>query len=106
MVVWLALAALVVGIVVGLAVAIYRGFCLWRLMKRTSGAFTAELDRISRVTAEIDGQLQRADASMGRLSDAHERLLQSRSRLDVQLAAVREARAQVARTLWFVPGLG
>ena len=106
MAVWLALVVLVIGIVAGAAVATYRGICLWRLAKRTGGAFTAELDRISRVTAEIDGQLRRAEASAERLSAAQERLSASRARLDVQRAAVREARAQVARTLWFVPGLG
>jgi hypothetical protein len=39
------------------------------------------------------------------LTAATNRLSTSRSQLDVQLAAVREARAQVRRTFWFVPGL-
>jgi hypothetical protein len=103
---WIALAALVVGLGIGLAVAVYRGICLWRLGKRTSAAFTAELDRIAQVTAQIDGHLQRASESAERLSEAQQRLARSRAQLDVQLAAVREARAQVARTFWFVPGLG
>ena len=104
MVVWIALAALVVALAVGLAVAAYRGICAWRLLKRTGGTFTAELDRISHVTEEIDGQLARASAAGERLTEAQERLRHSRARLDVQLAAVREARAQLARAFWFVPG--
>jgi hypothetical protein len=103
---WVALAVLLVGVAAGLGVAVYRGVCLWRLTKRTTRAFGAELDRISRVTAEIDDQLRRADESAKRLGASRERLEASRAKLEVQLAAVREARAQLARTFWFVPGVG
>jgi hypothetical protein len=106
MAVWIALAVLVVGLAVGITVAVYRGICLWRLAKRTGATFGAELDRISRAAAEIEEQLARAEASAARLSEASERLRVSRARLDVQLAAVRRARAQVARAFWFVPGVG
>ena len=105
MAIWLALAALLAGVATGLVVAVYRGICLWRLTKRTGAAFTAELDRISSAAAEIDGQLARANAAGARLTEAQERLHASRGRLDVQLAAVREARRQVGRVFWFVPGL-
>ncbi len=105
MAIWFALAALLAGVAAGLVVAVYRGFRLWRLTKRTGARFTAELDRISRTAAEIDGQLARASAAGERLTETQERLRVSRGRLDVQLAAVREARAQVGRVFWFVPGL-
>jgi hypothetical protein len=105
MAVWIALALLLVAVVAGVAVALYRGICLWRLAKRTGRVFDVELERISSAAAEIEEQLARADASTARLSEAAERLRRSRARLDVQLAAVREARGQVARVFWFVPGL-
>ena len=40
-----------------------------------------------------------------RLQAATDRLAVSRAKLNVQLAAVREARAQVRRVFWFVPGI-
>ena len=104
MAVWIALAALLVALVAGLTVVTYRAIRTWRLVKRTSAAFTAELDRISRTTAEIDDQLARAGAAGERLTEAQERLRLSKARLDIQLAAVREARGQLARVFWFVPG--
>ncbi len=101
---WIALAVLVAGIAVGLTVAIYRGICLWRLTKRTGRVFGTEIDHISRVTGEIEGQLARAEASSARLAAAAARLQATRARLDVQLGALQEARVQLARTFWFLPG--
>jgi DNA repair ATPase RecN len=103
-VIWVALLVLVNSLVLGLGVAVYRGVCTWRLLKRTGRAFGAELERISSAAAEIEGQLARADASARKLTEAHERLRASRARLGVQRSALREARTQVARTFWFVPG--
>ncbi len=102
--VWIALAAFFVALAAGITIAAYRAIRTWRLLKRTGGSFTAELDRIALATAEIDGHLARASASSGQLSEAQARLSASRARLEVQLAAVREARGQLARVFWFVPG--
>lgn len=104
MAIWIALAVLVASLAVGLAFAVYRGFRTWRRLKRTGRAFTAELERIAGATAEIDAHLDRAGASGERLSEAQARLRAARARLDVQLAAVREARGQLARMFWFLPG--
>jgi hypothetical protein len=104
MAIWFALAAYLACLAAGLAFVAYRAICAWRRVKRTGAAFTAELDRIARVTGEIEEQQVRANAAVERLADAQQQLRVSRARLDVQLAAVREARAQVARVLWFVPG--
>ena len=104
MAIWLALAALVACLAFGITLVVYRAIRTWRLLKRTGAAFTAELDRISGVAAEIDGQLARAGAAVERLGAVQERLQASRARLDVQLAAVREARGQLMRVFWFVPG--
>ena len=103
-VVWVATLVLAASLALGLGVAVYRGVCTWRLLKRTGRVFGAELERISSTAAEIEGQLARADASARKLAEAQERLSASRARLDVQRAALREARTQVARTFWFVPG--
>jgi hypothetical protein len=103
-VIWVALLVLAALLALGLGVAVYRGVCVWRSVKRTGRTFGAELDRISRAAAEIEGQLARADASARKLAEAQERLSASRARLDVQRSALREARTQVARTFWFVPG--
>ena len=78
---------------------------LWRLVKRTGDAFGGETARISRATAQIEGHLAEASAAAVRLKEASARLADARARLDLQLAAVREARADVRRALWFVPGL-
>lgn len=102
--IWVALLVLAASLVLGLGVGAYRGICTWRLLRRTGRAFGAELERISRAAAEIEGQLARADASARKLAEAQERLRTSRARLDVQRSALREARTQVARTFWFVPG--
>jgi hypothetical protein len=104
MAIWLALAAFLACLAAGVTLVVYRGICTWRLLKRTGATFTAELDRISRVAAEIDGQLARASAAAERLGVAQENFRTTRARLDVQLAAVREARGQLLRVFWFVPG--
>ena len=101
---WGALALFFAALLVGLAYVVVRGLALWRLAKRTGNTFTSELDRISLVSGQIDSELAKASASAERLQNANGRLSVSRARLDVQLAAIREARAQVRRTFWFVPG--
>jgi hypothetical protein len=101
---WIALAVLLVGVVGGIAYVVVRGITLWRKLKRTGGVFGDEAARISEVSAEIQGQLDRASASSARLAEASKRLALSRARLDVQLQAVREARHTVRRLLWFLPG--
>ncbi len=104
MVFWIALGVLAVAIVVGIAYAVIRGFQLWRDVKRSSSRFSAEADRISEVSLQIERQMAAAEAAASRLQIATGRLATSRAQLDVQLAALREARAQVRRVFWFVPG--
>jgi hypothetical protein len=102
---WIALAVLFAAIVGGIAYAVVRGLQLWRDLKRSSSAFTTEVDRISKISLQIEHHMAQAEAANGRLQDAAGRLAASRGRLDVQIAALGEARAQVRRTFWFVPGL-
>jgi len=102
---WIALAVLLAGVLGGIAYAVLRGLALWRRVRRTGSAFSAESARIADVSAEIQTHLDRASASGDRLTDAAARLATSRARLDVQLQAVREARHTMRRLLWFLPGV-
>ena len=102
---WIALAVLFVAIVGGLAYAVVRGIQLWRDVKRSSSRLGAEVERISEASLRFERHVAAAEAAAGRLQGSTGRLAASRARLDVQLAALREARAQVRRTFWFVPGL-
>jgi hypothetical protein len=102
---WIALAVLLAGVIGGIAYVVVRGIALWRQVKRTGGAFGDEAGRISEVSAQIQGHLDRASVSSGKLAEASQRLAVSRARLDVQLGAVREARHTVRRVLWFLPGV-
>lgn len=102
---WLALAFLLLAVAAGVAYAVVSGLRCYRDTKRASGAFASRTEHISETTASIERHLAKASASAQRLADASERLELSRARLDVQLAAVREARAQVRRVFWFVPGV-
>ena len=103
--IWIALGVLLLAVAGGIAYAAIRGWQLYRNAKRTGAAITSEMDRISATTLEIERQMARAEAATARLSAATERLTASRARLDVQLAAVRQARAQMRRVFWFVPGI-
>ena len=104
MAMWIALAFLLAGVVLGLLYVVVRGFSLWRQVKRTKAAFGAESARIAEVSAEIQEQLDRADASSAVLGEASARLAVTRARLEVQLRALGEARHAVRRLLWFLPG--
>ena len=105
MVIWIALVVLLVAVVGGITYAAVRGFQLYRNAKRSGSVLTSEMDRISTVTLQIEHQMANEEAATGRLNDATGRLATSRAQLDVQLAAVREARTQVRRVFWFVPGI-
>lgn len=105
MVFWIALGILLIAVVAGIAYAAIRGWQLYRLAKSTGATITSEMDRISAVTLEIERQMAKAEAATARLNAASGRLATSRAQLDVQLDAVRQARAQVRRVFWFVPGI-
>lgn len=104
MIVWIALAFYLAGLVAGLVYVVFRGLVLWRQVKRTGGAFSRESARIADASAQIQEHLDRAGASSARLGAVSARLAASRTKLGVQLQAVREARHTVRRLLWFLPG--
>ena len=104
MVFWIALAVLLVALVGGIAYAAIRGFQLWRDTKRASATFGEQMDRIDAVMLQIERHVGEADSAAGRLTDAVARLAVSRARLEIQIAALREARARVRRVFWFIPG--
>jgi hypothetical protein len=103
--VWLALAVLLLVLIVAIAFAAIRGFQLYRDVRRGGSTFSAEMGRISDVSLQIEHQLANAEAASGRLQGATARLATSRAQLDVQLGALQEARAQLRRTFWFIPGI-
>lgn len=105
MAIWIALAFFIAAGAGGIAYAVVFGLALRRDVKRTSAALGAEVERINAVSLEIERQIQRAEAASGRLRAARERLAASREQLVIQRAALSEARAQVKRAFWFVPGL-
>ncbi len=105
MLLWIALAVLLVAVVGGLVFVVVRGFQLYRTAKRGGAAFTAEMDRIDAVSLEIERHMAEAEAAQARLGEATSRLAISRARLDTQRAAVRQARAEMRRVFWFVPGI-
>ena len=105
MVFWISLAVLLVAVVAGIGFCVVRGWPLYRDARRAGARITSEMERISAVTLEIERHTAKAAAASERLNGATGRLAASRARLEVQLAAVREAQAQVRRTFWFVPGI-
>ncbi len=102
--IWLALLVFLLGLAAGATYAVLRGLALWRRFKAANSGFGTELDRIAQATAQIEEQLARADESSAHLAEAAERLRVSKARLEIQLAAAREARQSVRRMLWFLPG--
>jgi hypothetical protein len=94
-VVWVAFAVWVALVTVGLVFAGVRGYQLFRQAKRTGGAMSPELERISATAERIQVHLERAERSQADLEAALGRLAASRARLDVQRAAVDEAKRAV-----------
>ena len=102
---WISLGVLILALVAGIAYCVVRGLQLYRLAKRTSAKLTSEMERISVATRQIERHEAKAAEAAERLRGATGRLATSRARLDVQLAAIREAQGQIRRTFWFIPGI-
>lgn len=100
---WLAFAASVLAVVAGTVVAVVRGVRLWRAAKAAGPRFSEELERVSTSADEIQRHLDAAEASAERLGEAGEQLRRSRARLEVQLQALREARATLRRLASLLP---
>ena len=95
---------LLICVVAGVVYAVVRGLALWRVTKQSGGAISREVEHVSAAAGEIEVHLQRAAASQEQLAASAGQLSASRARLEVQLAAVREARVTIRRLLWFLPG--
>jgi hypothetical protein len=100
---WLSLAFLILAVVGSIAYAVVKGIDTYRDTKRVLGSSGAELDRITRATAEIELHLQVAASSGTRLEASLARLSASRARLNVLTSAVADVQAAFARATSFVP---
>jgi septal ring factor EnvC (AmiA/AmiB activator) len=77
---------------------------MWRALKATGKRLGDGLDEISTAVGAIETHLSLASESSQRLAAMLDRLRRSRARLEVQLAAVREARQLVLRAVPFIGG--
>jgi len=101
--VWLALAVSAAAAITTGVMAFLRGRELYRDTKRVGEGMSAEMARIERSTAEIEGHLEAASKSSEQLALALARLQASRARLNVLLAAIEDVRASVGLVTAFVP---
>jgi len=100
---WLSLAFLILAVVGSIAYAALKGLATYRDTKRVLGTSSAELDRITRATAEIELHLQAAATSGTRLDASLTRLSASRARLNVLTSAIADVRAAFTRATSLVP---
>ena len=85
------------------AFVVVRGLGLWRQLRRTGGALTAEVSLFDERAARTERLLAEADRSNRELQAALERLRLSRARLQVLLDALERARARVRWLRLFLP---
>jgi hypothetical protein len=90
-------------VVAATAFVVVRALGLWRRLKRTGGAFTAELSLFEERAARTEHLLSEADRSNRELEVALERLRRSRARLQVLLDALERAQGRVRWLRVFVP---
>ena len=100
---WLSIAFLILAVVGSIAYAAVKGLETYRDTKRVLESSGAELDRITRATAEIELHLQVAAASGTQLDASLARLSASRARLNVLTSAIEDVRAAFARATSLVP---
>lgn len=100
------LAAFLLGLVAVVAatvLVVLRGLALWRQLKRTGGALSAEAARFEVRSARTERLLQEADTSNANLQAALARLEVSRARLQVLLDALDRARKKTRWLQAFLP---
>lgn len=90
---------LLLGLTGGATYAYARGRGLRKQLVLTGDAFADETSRIAAAADEIAVHLERHAEASERLAAARARLDRSRDALEVQLAALREAREAVVRAL-------
>jgi len=102
--IWLALVVYLACLAGGATFAVVEGLGLWRRIKRTGGALSAETGRITSVLDGLSLHFDRMNVSTGALQASLGHMATSRARLDVQVRAIKEARQTIGRLLWFLPG--
>jgi hypothetical protein len=100
---WLTLIASAVAVIASLVFTTRRGLQLFRDTKHLSAAAGEALDRVSRSSEQTERHLTLAAESGTRLDASLERLRVSRARLDVQQAALDDARSFLSRITGLAP---
>jgi septal ring factor EnvC (AmiA/AmiB activator) len=92
---WIAFAVWVALVTVSLVFASVRGYQLYKQVKRTGATINPEVERIAATSERIQIHLERAERSQHRLDEALARLAAARAQLDLQIAAVDEAKRAI-----------
>jgi hypothetical protein len=100
---WAALTFLLVAVLGSIALAVTRGWRLWKALGTFSGALSEPLARLSVSAAAAEEKANRLDRHATRLEAATVRLQQALAELAVLQAAAAEARAAFATARAAVP---
>jgi hypothetical protein len=100
---WAALTFLLVAVLGSIALAVTRGWRLWKTIGSFSGALAEPLENLSISAAAAEQKANSLDRHAGRLEAATVRLQQSIAELAVLQAAAAEARTVYATARGAVP---
>ena len=100
---WLALAVALVVVIASAIVTTRKGLETFRAFKTLGSTVTSEVERIERVSGEIERHLTLAAESASRLDAELEQLRRSRARLNVLTSAIDEVRASLDRVTAVYP---
>jgi cell shape-determining protein MreC len=100
---WLALAVALVVVIASAIFTTRKGLETFRAFKILGSTVTSEVERIERVSGEIERHLTLAAESASRLDAELEQLRRSRARLNVLTSAIDEVRASLDRVTAVYP---
>jgi hypothetical protein len=101
--VWIALGVGGTAVVASVAFVVVRGLALWRQLKATAAAASAELERLAASAEQVAARAERLGEGAPRLSERLERLRRTQARLGILLAAWGDVRSSVERITAVVP---
>jgi hypothetical protein len=100
---WLSLLVSVAVVLAGAVFVALRALGLWRQVKATTGAVTAELERLAASAEAVGTRVEGLAGVTERLDASVSRLAVSRAKLNVLLRAWSEATEPYSRTRSYVP---